>query len=194
MFVQTNQFHVTKPKVPPGTRTSDENKALKELRHAISHKLALGYRPPQFQLLNTAVEMINDATDENWDLLASKAAEAIDIAQSVTSVTPYIFHSVTESSRILPSEHRHELKKMLQRRFAIRMVASETELAKLFLQRCAIAAAISAEKGAIHIARQNLGAILQQLHSSEGLRGSVKWTEELLVTLGRTHGNTYQAP
>ena len=194
MSAQTITLRAVKPKMPIGARTADEETALKQLRFAIAQKVALGYRTPQFQLFESAVEMVADATEESWQALMEKAADAINVAHTVTSVTPYIFHCVTESSRILPSDHRLDLKKMLQRRFAIRLPNCDVEIAKLCLQRCAIASAISAEKGAIHIARQNLGAIFQQVHECEELRRSVKWSDTMLVTLGRTRGNIYRAP
>lgn len=182
------------PGKPGGSCTTAEVTALAQLNAAIAEKLALGYRTPQFQLLQATVDMVTAATTEDWATLAEGAASAICTAQKVTSVTPYIFHNVSESSRILPSDYRADLKKMLQRRSVMRLPRCETEAAKLSIQRCAIAAAISAEKGAIHIARQNIGAVLQQLHACEGLRCSVNWTADLRAVLCRTQGNIYRAP
>lgn len=194
MSIHSTQLHAAAPAKAGGSCTAAEEAALAQFRAAIQQKLALGYRTPQFQLLQSTVDMVTAATGEAWEALVDSAVSAICTAHKVTSVTPYIFHNVSESSRILPSDYRADLKKMLQRRGLLRLPRCETEATKLAIQRCAIAAAISAEKGAIHIARQNIGAVLQQIHNCDGLRELVNWTEERQAALCRTHGNIYRAP
>lgn len=174
--------------------TNEERHHLTQIQAAISEKQQGGYRAPQFRLFTNAIAAIQSADDAEFNHVAKYAAAAIDIAFDVSTTTPYLFHVADSASRIHPSEHRANLNAILSRLNRQEWPATEEAEALLIMKKALISAAIGAEKGAIHIARQNLGFFLQKAATLPGFKKGIKWTPALLTTLSRTVGNVYKTP
>lgn len=180
--------------IPSGFLNKEERRALAVLKQAIDDKNDRGYRAPQFQLLDLAVQIIASADRGAWQGVADIIALAIDKASNVPAVTPYIFHSADAASRIHPSSFRTDLKAILDRLNKLPWARTRDEEDLRAIARSAVAAAIAADKGAIHVTRQNLGHILQRIHASASLSAPINWHQTLKNALGRTAGNLYKAP
>ena len=171
-----------------------ERRHLAELRSDTNARERSGYSQPQFQTFTAALSALEQSDEEKWSLVAQWAVFGIQRAAEVNAVTPYIFPAADGISRIVASVHRANLRAIHIRLGGIIPPRCERDAAILEIRRACVAATIAAEKGAIHIARENLGFILARLHASQDLAWQVIWSRSHLEALARTRGTRLRAP
>src|SRR5690606_7071667 len=82
--------------------------------------------------------------------------------------------------RNLPSPERIALKDMALRLHLAERCRSASEADAALCLRAMVCAAIAAERGLIHLAKENFGAVIRTLkHEESTLRDQITWTDEL---------------
>jgi len=135
----------------------------------------------QFTVFHGAMEAMRAGLDRDWNAIAAAAQIGIMATFDVDTVNPYLLGKQDEAKRNLASDQRIELKNIAIRLGHAKEGRDETEIDLALCIRAATYAAIAADRGLLHIVRDNLGAIIARLAREDCPgRRSVVWTDQLL--------------
>ena len=123
---------------------------------------------------------IEAVLDNNINAVAQTALMGLRAIDEITGVSAYIFQHTDGANRNLASPERQAMKDLALRLHLAERSSKPAEVDAALCLRAMICAAIAAERGLIHIAKENFGAVIRTLnHEDSPLRNKVKWTDEL---------------
>ncbi|AXK44057.1 hypothetical protein [Erythrobacter aureus] len=133
----------------------------------------------QVGAMHSALAGVEAAYGREWNGILKAAVAGIEACNQVMGVSPYIFQHTDGASRNLASPQRVALKEMgLRISLATRPMSLEDNDTALCM-RAMVFAAIAAERGLIHLAIENFGAIIRTLHSElSPLREYIAWDDK----------------
>lgn len=135
----------------------------------------------QFTVFHGAMEAMRAGLDRDWNGIAAAAQIGLCATFDVDTVNPYLLGKQDEAKRNLASDQRNELKNIAIRLGHAKEGKDEAEMDLALCVRAATYAAIAADRGLLHIVRDNLGAIIARLAREDCAgRSSIVWNDQLL--------------
>lgn len=135
----------------------------------------------QFTVFHGAMEAMRAGLDRDWNAIAAAAQIGLMATFDVETVNPYLLGKQDEAKRNLASDQRNEMKIIAIRLGHAKEGRDAAEIDLALCIRAATYAAIAADRGLLHIVRENLGAIIARLAREDCPgRRSVVWTDQLL--------------
>lgn len=134
----------------------------------------------QVNAMYSGIAGIEAVLAKNWNALVQSALMGLLACDKIHSVAPYIFQHKDGANRNLASPQRKALKEMASRLTAAPQPSSDADNIAAQCLRAMVCGALSAERGVLHIAKQNFGFVIRAIHGDEGdMRRAIKWTDEL---------------
>lgn len=168
---------------------SAERKTIDQISAEIERNLKIKSLSSYDQMVafHAAVQCIEACLKGDWTALAASAQAGLEAALKVQAVAPYLICKQDGAKRNLASDQRLELNKMAMRLGQASRGASRTDEDRARCLRAATYAAIAADRGLLHLVKENLGCIIQTLYAEEfSARRDITWTPGL-VDLARRY-------
>lgn len=135
----------------------------------------------QVNAMYSGIAGIEAILAKNWNGLVQSALMGLNSCDNVHSVSPYIFQHKDGANRNLASPQRKALKDMASRLATAKSPEAETQADIANCLRAMVCAAFAAERGILHIAKQNFGFAIRTLyHANASMRETISWTDELV--------------
>jgi len=160
-----------------------ERKAIDQVTAEIDRNLKIKSLSSYDQMtaFHAAIQCIEACLAGKWSALAASAQTGLEAALRVQNVSPYLICKQDEAKRNLASDQRAELQKMAMRLGHAAKAADRIDEDRARCLRAATYAAIAADRGLLHIVKENLGCIIKIMHDEEfPARGRIAWTQSLV--------------
>jgi hypothetical protein len=160
-----------------------ERKAIDQVAAEIDRNLRIKSLSSYDQMtaFHAAIQCIEACLAGDWKALSASAQTGLEAALRVQNVSPYLICKQDEAKRNLASDQRAELQKMAMRLGHAAPAASRLDEDRARCLRAATYAAIAADRGLLHIVKENLGCIIKVMHDDEfPARGRIAWTQSLI--------------
>lgn len=160
-----------------------ERKALDEVTAKIIPYLSKQSLMKHEQMIafHASIECMEACLAGDWSAMVASAQAGLEAALRVQSITPCLLSKQDEAARDLASDERAELHKIAMRLGHAAPAATRTDEDRARCLRAATYAAISADRGLLHLLKENLGCVIRTLaHDECPVRREVAWTESLL--------------
>ncbi len=132
----------------------------------------------QVRAMHSALSGVEAAYSRSCNGILNAAIAGLEACDQVMGVAPYIFQHTDGASRNLASPQRVALKEMGLRISLVSRPLSLEDNDTALCMRAMVFAAIAAERGLIHLAKENFGAVVRTLHSEiSPLRDQIAWDE-----------------
>lgn len=149
----------------------------------------------QFVVFHGAMEAMRSSLARDWNAIAASAATAILATFEVDAVNPYLLGKQDDAKRNLASDQRHELKAIAIRLGHAKEGRDPEEVDLALCLRASTYAAIAADRGLLHIVRENLGAVIARIAREDCPgRRSVVWNDRLLDLSRRYRASRVRMP
>lgn len=145
---------------------------------------------PQVNVLYAALLGIQAVLSKNWNGLAGAASIGLTATDEVHGISPYILHEQDGAQRNIVHPDRAALKDLALRLGRAREPSAESERDAASCLRAMVCAAIAADRGLIHIAKENFGYVIRTLSREDcAMRRNITWTDGLL-NFARRHARS----
>lgn len=135
----------------------------------------------QFTVFHAAMEAMQAGLARDWNAIAAAAQVGLMATFEIETVNPYLLGKQDEAKRNLASDQRIELKNIAIRLGHAKEGRDEAEIDLALCVRAATYAAIAADRGLLHIVRENLGAIIARLAREDCPgRRKIVWNDGLM--------------
>ena len=114
----------------------------------------------QFLVFHSALVGMDRATAGDWAGLSAAAVQGLRAAFRVQGVSPYLIGRQDDAKRNLASEQRRQLKELALRLGQAREGGTQPEIDMARCLRAMTCAAICADRGLIHHAKENFGVVV----------------------------------
>lgn len=193
----TLQFVGNKDSMLAKIAKTDEAEAKKLQRNIVAGMLNVPSSSIIHQVRSTyaAIVGIEAAEANNMNAVVQAALMGLRELAEVQGVAPFIFQKSDGASRNLVPDERVALKDLALRLGAAARTKTEADADRARCLRAMVCAAIAAERGLIHIAAENFGAVIATCHSPFcEFRSKIDWTEELHGYAARWSRATVKMP
>ncbi len=168
----------------------DKIKKLRKLRHVGLLNVPSASIIHQVRAAYSAFIGIEALMSHNMNAVAQAAIMGLKECDEVQGRADFIFNKCDGAHRNLASDERASLFELAMRLGKASRPSNEEDVTKALCFRALVCAAIAAEKGVMHLAKENYGAIIRALHREDcQLRSQINWTDEL-KNYARRHTNS----
>lgn len=173
---------------PDNIKTSKLNKLRRE---RIPGLLNTSYSTiHQVRATYAAIIGIEAILSNNLNAVLQSAVMGLEEIDEIQGISPYIFPKSDGAHRNIASDERAKLIEVSMRLGKSARPDNNGDVDKALCLRAFVCAAVAAERGLIHIAKENYGAIIRTLHRETcELRDQVAWTDTL-CNYARRHANS----
>lgn len=134
----------------------------------------------QMLTFHAAIEGMEAALNGQWAAIAAAAEAGLRASFEVHHVNPYLIWKQDGAKRNLASDQRNALKDIALRLSHASRAETRVEADRAFCLRAMTYAAIAADRGLLHIVKDNFGAVINTLHADDfPARGEIVWTDGL---------------
>lgn len=149
----------------------------------------------QVESLNAALLGMEAVLADEPNALAQACLMGLKAIDQIQAVSPFIFHNQDGANRNRVPIERTQLKDLALRLHLLKRSSNKSIADRALCLRALACAAISAERGLIHIAKENFGAALRILHNEQNsFSGAVTWTDELASYVIRHAASSVRLP
>lgn len=191
----------TRPAAPRNTDPLKFNAAEKKALEAIGKEIGrnLNNRSlsvfDQLNAFHHSIQAIEAAYAGDWNALASSVKSAIDSTLRIQNVACYIICKQDEAKRNLASDERGSLLQLSTRLSLAATPNTRLDEDRARCIRAAVYASIAADRGLLHILKNNLGAILATVSAEDfPARRQILWTDEITAYANRYRGSRIMVP
>jgi hypothetical protein len=166
-------------------RIENEPDKKKQAKIREDHKVGLINIPSssaihQVRATYAAIVGIEALMSDNINALVQTALMGLRELDEIQGVSPFIFGKKDGANRDLVPDERIALKDMALRLGQAARPKNDADVDRALCLRALVCAAITAERGLVHLAKENFGVIIRTLsHEYCELRNQVTWTDEL---------------
>lgn len=193
-----------RPQRPSAPRNTDplkfnaaERKALESIGKEIGRNLN-NRSLSVFDQLNAfhhSIQAVEAALEGDWNALAASVKSAIDSTLRIQNVACYIICKQDEAKRNLASDERASLLQLSMRLGLAETPKNRIDEDRARCIRAAVYASIAADRGLLHILKNNLGAILATIGAEDfPARRSILWTDEVTAYATRFRNSRVMVP
>lgn len=172
----------TEPNTNPLSLERAERKAVDDVAAEIDRNLKIKSLSTYDQMVtfHAAILGMEAAIANDWSGVAAAAQTGLEACFRVQNVTPYLICKQDEAKRNLASDHRNSLKDIALRLGHAARATTRIEIDRALCLRAMTYAAIAADRGLMHLVKDNLGTVVATLHQEDcPARGEIAWTDAL---------------
>jgi len=149
----------------------------------------------QMLTFHSAIEGIQAAARSDWATIVAAAQAGLNAALNITNVTPYLLCRQDGAKRNLASEQREALKNIAFRLVQAARPKKPIDEDRALCLRAMTYAAIAADRGLVHLVKENFGVVIATLHrESCEVRSEILWTPELTALAQRYRNARIRIP
>lgn len=166
----------------PLSLDASERKIIKNVADEIDRNLKIKSLSTYNQMLtfHAAINGMEAALAGDWAALASSAEAGLSASFEVQNVTPYLICKQDEAKRNLASDQRAALKELALRLGHAAPAKTPIDEARARCLRAMTYAAIAADRGLMHLVKDNFGAVLVTIGRDDfAPRKSLIWTDNM---------------
>lgn len=162
--------------------TSQEYKVLNDISQECLRLLDINGLSTSHQVnaMYSGIVGVEAVMSADWNAMLQIAVMGIQACDEVQGVSAYIFQNLDGANRNLASPQRIALKQMAIRLNLAERTQSSLEIDTAMCLRAMICASLTAERGLIHLTKENFAAVIRTVHrEGSELSKLVTWTDEL---------------
>lgn len=181
----------------PLSLDASERKTIKNVSDEIDRNLKIKSLSTYNQMLtfHAAINGMEAALAGDWAALASSAEAGLSASFEVQNVTPYLICKQDEAKRNLASDQRAALKELALRLGHAAPAKNPIDEARARCLRAMTYAAIAADRGLMHLVKDNFGAVLVTIGRDDfAPRKSLIWTDSMANLALRYRNARVQMP